>query len=245
MEGKIIVHWGKGDLDKGQAVPTYTISCFLIPKGLCEKIEGMIRKFWGQRQDESKIAWVSWEKMCKAKSNRGMGFRNLQAFNLAMLAKQGWRLLSNPDSLCAKVFKARYFPNGDVLNSKLGCSPSYTWRSIFKGLELIWKGTRWRVGNGRLIHIWEDKWLPTPTTYKVISPPQPLDDFPMVLALIDEDSRRWKVDTLKFLFLPFEVETILNIPQSYSLPEDKIIWVGNKRVEFSVKSAYYVAPHCD
>ena len=74
MEGKIIVHWGKGDLDKGQAVPTYTISCFLIPKGLCEEIEGMIRKIWGQRQDESKIAWVSWEKMCKAKSNEGMGF---------------------------------------------------------------------------------------------------------------------------------------------------------------------------
>ena len=58
--------------------------------------------------------------MCRAKSNGGMGFQNLQAFNLAMLAKQGWRLLSNPDSLCAKVFKARYFPNGDVLNSKLG-----------------------------------------------------------------------------------------------------------------------------
>ena len=87
----------------------------------------MIRKFWwGQRQDESKIAWVSWEKMCRAKSNGGMGFRNLQAFNLAMLAKQGWRLLSNPDSLYAKVFKARYYLNGDVLNLKLGCSPSYT-----------------------------------------------------------------------------------------------------------------------
>ena len=63
----------------------------------------------------------------------------------------------------------------------------------------------------------------------------------MVLALIDEDSRRWKVDTLKSLFLPFEVKTILNIPLSYSLPEDKIIWIGNKRGEFSVKSAYYVA----
>ena len=106
---------------------------------------------------------------------------------------------------------------------------------------MIRKGSRWRVGNGRLIHIWEDKWLPTPTTYKVISPPQLFDDFLMVLALIDEDTRRWKVDTLKSLFLPFEVETILNILLSYSLPEDKIIWVGNKKGEFSVKSAYYVA----
>ena len=197
--------------------------------------------WWGQRKEEKKIAWLSWEKMCKAKLDGGLGFRNFQAFNLAMLAKQGWRLLSNPDSLCAKVYKVGYYPHGDILNSKLGCRPSYTWRSIFKGLEVVWKGSRWRVGNERLIHIWEDKWLLTPTTYKVISPPQPFDDFPMVSDLIDEDSKRWKVDTLKSLFLPFEVETILNIPLSYSLLEDKIIWVGNKRGEFSVKSAYYVA----
>ena len=44
----------------------------------------------------------------------------------------------------------------------------------FQALKVIRKGTRWRVGNGQLIHIWEDKWLPTPTTYNVISPPRPL-----------------------------------------------------------------------
>ena len=54
------------------------------------------------------------------------------------------------------------------MNASLGSSPSYTWRSIFQSLEVIKSGTRWRVGNGRLIHIWEDKWLPTPSTFKVI-----------------------------------------------------------------------------
>ena len=63
----------------------------------------------------------------------------------------------------------------------------------------------------------------------------------MVSALIDEGSKRWKVDALKALFLPFEVETILNIPLSYNLPKDKLIWVGNNKGEFSVKSAYYIA----
>ena len=73
-----------------QAIPTYTMSCFQIPKSLCDEIEGMMRKlWWGQRGQESKIAWVSWKKMCKSKLNGGMGFQNLQAFNLAMLAKQG------------------------------------------------------------------------------------------------------------------------------------------------------------
>ena len=63
----------------------------------------------------------------------------------------------------------------------------------------------------------------------------------MVSALIDEGSKKWKVDALKALFLPFAVETILNIPLSYNLPKDKLIWVGNNRGEFSVKSAYYIA----
>ena len=134
----------------------------------------MMRKFlWGQRGQESKIAWVSWKKMCKSKMNGGMGFKNPQAFNLAMLAKQGWRLISNPNSLVAQIYKARYYLPGDVFQAKLGSSPSYTWRSIFNGLEVVKGGTRWRVGNGERILIWEDKWLPTPTTYKVISPLKP------------------------------------------------------------------------
>ena len=58
--------------------------------------------------------------MCKAKRQGGMGFRNLQAFNLAMLAKQGWRLLSNPTSLVARIYKAKYYSYGDVLGAKLG-----------------------------------------------------------------------------------------------------------------------------
>ena len=58
----------------------------------------------------------------------------------------------------------------------------------------------------------------------------------MVSSLIDEDTRRWKVDKIRRYFLPFEVEVILNIPLSYTMLEGKIIWVGNKRSMFLVKS---------
>ena len=92
-----------------------------------------------------------------------------------------------------------------------------------------------------MIHIWDDKWLPTPSTYKVVSPPKDFGDFPMVSALIDTDTKRWKRDRLENIFLPFEVETILNIPISFHLPDDSIIWVGNKKGSFSIKNAYYVA----
>ena len=60
-----------------QVVPTYTMSCFQLPKGLCDEIESMMRKFWwGQ---EFKVAWVSWRKLCKSKLKGGMGFRSVQS----------------------------------------------------------------------------------------------------------------------------------------------------------------------
>ena len=46
-----------------------------------------------------------------------MGFRDLSYFNLAMLTKQGWRLLKNQDSLLFKYFKARYFPQCNFLQA--------------------------------------------------------------------------------------------------------------------------------
>ena len=127
--------------------------------------------------------------MCKSKAQGGLGFYNLQAFNLDMLSKQTWRILTDPKSLIVRIYKAKYFPYSDIMGAKLGCNPSYAWRSIYNSLEFIKRGTRWRVGNGKMIHIWEDKWLPTSTTYKLCSPQQDIGDFPMVSSLIDEDTR--------------------------------------------------------
>ena len=72
-----------------QAIPTYTMSCFKISDSLCDDLTSMIRNFWwGQKQDERKMSWLSWEKLCVPKSYDGMGFKLLKPFNLALLAKQ-------------------------------------------------------------------------------------------------------------------------------------------------------------
>lgn len=67
-----------------QAIPTYSMSCFKLPRGLCEHINGLLQKFWwGSRRGERKVAWVSWKTMCKPKYMGGMGFRDIELFNLA------------------------------------------------------------------------------------------------------------------------------------------------------------------
>ena len=90
-------------------------------------------------------------------------------------------------------------------------------------------------------YILKSKWLPTPTTHKVISTLRDFDDFPMFTSLIDENSKWWKPDLVKSLFLHLEANEILKIPLSHNLPEDSLIWLGKKKGSFTMKSAYYVA----
>jgi hypothetical protein len=80
----------------------------------------------GDDEDHKRIHWQEWRKMCMPKGKSGMGFRDLQSFNLAMLAKQVWRLLCDPDSLCARVLLARYYPDGKLLNARMKSGSSYT-----------------------------------------------------------------------------------------------------------------------
>ena len=170
---KLLLNAGKEILIKavGQAIPSYTISCFKRPASLCDELAGMVLKFWwGQNNGVDKMAWLSWEKMCTPKETGGLGIRDLKAFNLAVLAKQGWRLQTCTNSLFYRVFQAKYFPNGDFLLATLGTKPSYAWRSIFAAQQIVRKGSNWRIGNGAKVQIWGDRWLPLSSTYKVVAP---------------------------------------------------------------------------
>ena len=103
------------------------------------------------------MAQLSWEKMCVPKSYGGLGFKLLKPFNLALLAKQGRGLQLANNSLVYIVFQARYFKICDFVQSSLGNTPSYVWRSIFATQEIVKKWMRRSVGNGQKVRIWEDK----------------------------------------------------------------------------------------
>lgn len=45
----------------------------------------------------------------------GLEFRDLKFFNVALLAKQLWRLIHYPSLLLARVLKGRYFRHSNAL----------------------------------------------------------------------------------------------------------------------------------
>ena len=62
----------------------------------------------------------------------GMGFCDIELFNLALLARQVWRLMQEPNSLSARIIKARYPPESDILTASIGSNPSQVWRALLE-----------------------------------------------------------------------------------------------------------------
>lgn len=84
-----------------------------------------------------------------------MGFKELGQFNLAMLAKQGRRLLNNNNHLVTRLMKARYYPNSYFLNATLGYNPNYMWRSILAVQDIVKQCCRRKTGNEESTMVWK------------------------------------------------------------------------------------------
>jgi hypothetical protein len=242
-KNKFLSQAGKEVLLKAvvQAIPTYCMSVFLLPKALCKEINSLMAKFfWGHKENQHRIHWMNWSKMSWSKTQGGMGFRDFVCFNKALLAKQVWRLWKYPESLIAKIVKAKYYPECTVLEAPLGKKPSYAWRSIQGSIDLVNEGLVWRVGNGQTIRIWKDRWLHSPTTFRVQSAPRVLHDDSTVSTLIDANIKWWNHTLLEQIFSKEEVRAIQSIPISVTNQADVLIWRGTAKGTFSVRSAYHI-----
>ena len=123
----------------------------------------------------------------------------------------------------------------EASNTRLG---SYAWKSILIGRDVIQRGSRWRVGNGEKINIWQHRWLPRK------HPPQlptcPIDDFEhsLVSCLIDPNTRQWQTDIVDGLFMEANVEIIKKIPLSQLAIDDVLYWPSSSNGDYSCKSGY-------
>jgi hypothetical protein len=124
-----------------QALPTYCMSLFWLPQSLCKSFNSIMSQFWwGHKSNQGRVHWMRWERLGAPKNKGGMGFRDFEVFSLALLAKQGWCLLSNPSTLAARIMKERYYPRAEFLEPQLGRRPSFVWSSIMKARPLVQNG---------------------------------------------------------------------------------------------------------
>ncbi|KAL4333862.1 hypothetical protein GQ457_07G011430 [Hibiscus cannabinus] len=173
-------------------------------------------KFWWMSQSSSKgIHWCSWSHLAKPKAAGGMGFRDMSKFNVALLARQCWRLVRQPSCFLALVLKA----------------------SLWSARGLIEKGYIWRIGSGASINIWNEPWLPGWGDNRVRNHDNDIR-YTNVSNLIDQSSKQWRYEVIRELFDDDYVARICSIPLPRVDLADEIVWKYEGSDCYSVKSGY-------
>ncbi|XP_048615729.1 uncharacterized protein LOC125588433 [Brassica napus] len=205
-------------------ITSFSMTCFDLPVSLCKRIQSVLTRFWWDSKDGvRKICWVSWEKLTQPKDLERLGFRDIQAFNHALLAKIGWRLLTNPDYLLAKVLLGKYCHKTSFLKTQPTSSISHGWRGILWGRDLLLNHLGKAVGNGESTSVWTDSWIQPETKLKPIGPVFLLDRDLMVSDLLTRETREWNTDLVEKL-MPELKEHVLKLRPSVLESVDHILF---------------------
>ncbi|XP_057730440.1 uncharacterized protein LOC130945751 [Arachis stenosperma] len=236
---KLLNQAGKEVLIKAviQAIPVYAMNIIKFPKSFCRKMGSLIAKFWWNKNDkERSIHWKSWTNMTRSKLNGGLGFKDFECQNLALLAKQAWRLVKEEDAIWARIIKAIYFPNCSLWEAERGGNASWIWRSMLEGRDFLRRKGRWSIGNGAGIDIWKDNWVVGIDKLRTAGENQ----YKKVSELIRE-GEGWDLEKIQKIFHPNEIELITRTPISLVNKNDHLVWPYRNDGDYSVKSGYQAA----
>ncbi|XP_027062993.2 uncharacterized protein [Coffea arabica] len=238
-KNKLLSPAGKEVLLKAvvMAMPTYVMSSFKLSRRLCKDICALMANFWwGEANGKNKMHWLSWERLARAKSAGGLGFKDVEAFNQALLGKQVWRILTKPNLLVSKVLKSRYSPQEPILQCNLAKNASWIWQGLMGARSLITAGMIRRIGNGRSTNIWRHKWIPDSETGKPTTSRGIHCELEKVEELISQ--HRWNRNIIFRYFNRSDAQKILAIPLSLADREDSFYWQPKEGGMYTVNSGY-------
>lgn len=184
---------------------------------------------------------MAWDKICVPMDEGGFGFRDFRDFNLALLAKQVWRLLVYPHSLLARVLKGRYYRHSNPLRTGKAHNPSYGWCSLMAAKHVLEGSLCRTIGTGARTMVWEDVWIPG-------SPARPahparLDYDPdlRVHHLINFETKQWDEAFISEVIRAEDIPGILELKISKTGRHDGYVWKHTLSGNYTVKTGYEVA----
>lgn len=162
----------------------------------------------------------------------------MYGFNLALLGKQCWNFLSNPNSLVARIYKARYFANTHLFDASRGGGVSFIWSGLWQAKEALKKGFKWVLGDGEDIRIFEDPWVRGKENYMVDNTYTGIASGTKVCELFIPGEKQWDISKVHNLVTNYDAKIFLAIPIPRNQVPDRIAWNFTNDGKYSVKSGY-------
>lgn len=223
------------------AMPSYAMSCFKLPSSLCKQIQSVLLRFWwDEKPGKKKMSWVAWDKLTQPKFAGGHGFKDVEAFNDAFLAKIGWRIIQKPDSLLAQILLSKYCHSSSFLECTVPKSASHGWRGILIGRDLLLRGLGWSIGDGSKVSVWRDPWLSLLNPTAPFGPPTAAQADLLVKDLLCPVSKEWNTSVIRSNLPQYE-DAIQSITISQKPLHDSLIWLPEKSGIYSTKTGYHLA----
>lgn len=138
-------------------MPNHVMTCFKCTPKLTKNLDQENRRFfWGS---DAKSPPIAWKEVCKPKTLGGLGVRPAKFFNNAALAKLAWKLVKDPDNWWVQIVRQKYLRDTNFFQARKKHSSSTAWKGILDSRDLLLKGLRWSVGNGKTIKFWTFNWV--------------------------------------------------------------------------------------
>ncbi|XP_044419313.1 uncharacterized protein [Triticum aestivum] len=140
-------------------IPSYFMSCFAWPMESLGKLECLLRAFFWQGKSKVKggQCLVAWDTVSLPRINGGLGIRQLQAHNQAMMCKFVSKILQSSDIPCYKWFATHYCRA--ALPQGTSSRDTAIWKGFKDLIPLVINSSRCDLGSGTLVSFWKDQWL--------------------------------------------------------------------------------------
>jgi hypothetical protein len=236
---------GRSTLIKSVAasIPTYAMSTFLLPKSFCSKLDRLFKNFWWgfPPQKAHNLSLKSWKSICLPRAAGGLGFRLMRDVNLSLIAKLGWRILTNSNNSWVSQLQCKYLHSCSFLSAPIPNSGSWVWKGILKSRSLLSQGFCYRIHKNCSLPIWDSPWIPSiplfkPTPNPSLNSSRP----PFTVRDLILPSSQWNVPLIQSIFDFPSTREILKLKIFPSVASD-FFWAPSQNGTFSSHSAYSLA----
>lgn len=220
-------------------IPLYTMQTCWLPSGVCSEIDRLCRNFlWDSMENRKGIHLLNWESVCSLKSMGVSVYVWRGRIILPCLESCFGPWFSKEGQPWVQVLGGKYCVGSLVLDSRAYSAASPCWRAIQHAMPYFRDGFAWRIGNGRQVSFWYDRWVGDTSLRYLVSN---IDEHDQNLKVADvlSDFHAWNLSTLR-THLPGEVvASIQAVPLPRSLDfQDILIWGESTTGKYSVKPGF-------